>query len=88
MSEQYVELILQWRANANMDKVRDWLRQRGIGFMEMQSGLLIFGDKRSLEKHVRISLDGITAPAHVPVPQELQSDVTTIMLPGARHLHA
>jgi len=79
MSEQHVELILQWKAGANTDRVRDWLNRRGIGFMEMVSGLLIFGNKGILGQHLPVGLDDITPPAQIPVPPELQNDVMSIM---------
>jgi hypothetical protein len=88
MSEQHVELILQWEADANTDRVRDWLRQRGIGFMPMQSGLLIFGNKGTFDQHLSVSLDNITPPAQIPVPPELQNDVKSIMLPSPRRPYA
>jgi hypothetical protein len=88
MSEQHVELILQWKAGADTNKVRDWLKQRGIGFMEMQSGLLIFSDKETFDQHLSVSLDNITPPTQIPVPPQLQNDVASIMLPSPRRLHA
>jgi hypothetical protein len=75
---------LQWKADADTDKVRDWLKQRGIDFMEMQTGLLIFGRKGILDRHLSVSLDDITPPAQVPVPLQLQNDVMSIMLPSPR----
>jgi hypothetical protein len=88
MSEQHVELILQWKANADTNRVRDWLKQRGIGFMEMQSGLLIFGNKGTFDQHLSVALDDITPPAQIPVPPQLQNDVTSIMLPSPRRPYA
>jgi hypothetical protein len=88
MPEQYVELILQWKADADTDKVRNWLKQNGISFMEMQSGLLIFGDKGIFDRHLSVCLDDITPPAQIPIPPQLQNDVTSIMLPSPRRSHA
>jgi hypothetical protein len=88
MGERYVELILQWRAGTDAAMVRDWLKQRDIGFMEMRSGLLIFGDTKTLDRHLSVSLDNITPPAEIPVPSQLQPDVTSILLPRPRRHHA
>jgi hypothetical protein len=87
MSEQYVELMLVWKANADTDKVRNWLKQRGIGFTEMQAGLLIFGNRGILDQHLSVSLDDITPPSQIPVPLALQNDVKSIMLPSPRRPH-
>jgi hypothetical protein len=87
MSEEYVELILQWSASADTDRVRDWLKQRGIGFIEMQTGLLIFGNRGLLDQHLSVSLEDIRPPAQIPVPAPLQDDVTSIMLPSPRRPH-
>jgi hypothetical protein len=87
MSEEYVELILQWSARTDKDRVRDWLRQRGIGFTEMQTGLLIFGNRGLLDQHLSVSLEDIRPPAQVPIPPPLQNDVTSIMLPSPRRPH-
>ena len=87
MSEEYVELILQWNASADKDRMRNWLKQRGIGFMEMQTGLLIFGNRGLLDQHLSVSLEDIRPPAQIPVPPSLQNDVTSIMLPSPRRPH-
>jgi hypothetical protein len=88
MPDQHRELILQWRANADTNKVREWLKERGIDFMAMHSGLLICGNKELLNQHLQISLDDITPPARIPIPAALENDVTSIMLPSPRHIHA
>jgi hypothetical protein len=87
MSEEYVELILQWSSSADTDRVRDWLKQRGIGFIEMQTGLLIFGSRGLLDQHLSVSLEDVRPPAQIPVPPGLQNDVTSIMLPSPRRPH-
>jgi hypothetical protein len=87
MSEQHVELILQWKADADTDKVRDWLKERGIDFMPMQSGLLIFGNRETFDRELSVSLDDIKPPAQIPVPLRLQKDVLSIMLPSPRRLY-
>ena len=84
MSEQHVELILQWKADADTDKVRDWLKERGIDFMPMQSGLLIFGNRETFDRELSVSLDDIKPPAQISVPLQLQNDVLSIMLPSPR----
>jgi hypothetical protein len=88
MSQEYVELILQWSASADKDRVRFWLKQRGIGFIEMQTGLLISGSCELLDQHLSVSLENIRPPAQIPVPPPLQNDVTSIMLPSPRRPHA
>ena len=88
MSEQHVELILQWKADADTNRVRDWLKERGIDFMPMQAGLLIFGKKETFDRNLSVSLDDITPPSQIPIPVQLQNDVTSIMLPTPRRPYA
>jgi hypothetical protein len=79
MPEGHVELILQWKVGADTDRVCNWLKERGIEFDSMKSGLLISGDKEIFNRHLAIRVDDTGPSAQLPVPPQLQNDVTSIM---------
>ena len=83
MSEEYVELILQWSARADTNRVRDWLKQRGIGFTEMQAGLLIFGNRALLDQHLSVSLEDIRPLAQIPVPPPTEGKFFYALTPSS-----
>jgi len=88
MAEEYIELILRWAPNADIDKVRRWFRQRGIDCSDMQSGLLIRGSKKQMAAALSSPLEETSRPSVIPVPRELAADVSSIMVPSPRRYHA
>jgi hypothetical protein len=62
MSEQYIESSLTWKPNAAGSRTWQWLRDLGLGFIEMKTGLLLTGNRTERERHFKISLDSKSRP--------------------------
>jgi hypothetical protein len=84
MSEDFLEAVLTWKESGPNDMVKSWFMDRGFGVTQMQTGLLITGDKPRFEKEFPVDLTQPELPLKLQIPAVLSKDVASITIPAVR----
>lgn len=77
----YYEAILVWKEKGPSSTVSKWLTDRGLQVVPMRQGLLISGEGQTFEAAFRVALGSQPLPAVLPIPPELQDNVSSITVP-------
>ncbi len=84
MDTDFLEAMAECADDDARRLANQWFSDQGLTVIHMRAGLLLSGDVATFERVFGLSLQDVTGPFELPVPQQVGQTVSWVGIPKPR----